>query len=82
LAFKITEECSACGACEPECPNEAISEGEDVYIIDSDKCTECVGYHDTQQCAEVCPMEACVSDPEHSETQEELLEKKNRLSPE
>lgn len=82
MAFKITEECSACGACEPECPNEAISEGEDVYVIDPDKCTECAGYYDTQQCAEVCPMEACVPDPEHSETQEELLEKKNRLHPE
>ncbi|MBI4743655.1 MAG: YfhL family 4Fe-4S dicluster ferredoxin [Actinobacteria bacterium] len=82
MAFKITEECSACGACEPECPNEAITEGEDIYIIDPDKCTECMGYYDTQQCAEVCPMEACVADPDHQETEEELLEKKKRLHPE
>lgn len=78
MAFKITEDCTACGICEEECPNNAISEGEDVFIIDPDLCTECLGFFDTQQCAEVCPMEACVPDPENQESQEELLEKKKR----
>jgi len=65
MAFKITEECIACGACEPECPVQAISEGEDIYVIDPNKCVECVGYHDTQQCASVCPVDACIPDPAH-----------------
>lgn len=65
MAFKITEECTACGLCEEECPVAAISEGGDIYVIDPDKCLECVGYHETQQCAEVCPVAACVPDPEH-----------------
>ena len=65
MAFKITEDCISCGACESECPNQAISEGETIYVIDFNKCTECVGHFDTQQCAEICPVDACVADPEH-----------------
>ncbi len=65
MAFKITEDCISCGACESECPNQAISEGETIYVIDFNKCTECVGHFDTQQCAEICPVDACVTDPEH-----------------
>lgn len=80
MAYKITEECISCGACEPECPNEAISEEEDIYVIDPEKCTECVGYFDESQCAEVCPVDCCIPDPDHEETKEELLEKKKRLS--
>mgnify|MGYP001310657315 CR=1 FL=1 len=80
MAYKITEECISCGACEPECPNEAISEAEDIYVIDPEKCTECVGYFDESQCAEVCPVDCCIPDPDHQETKEALLEKKKRLS--
>jgi len=65
MAFKITDDCSACGLCEPECPNSAISEGDDIFEIDSEKCQECEGNFDTQQCAEVCPVEACIPDPDH-----------------
>jgi len=65
MAFKITDDCSACGLCESECPNSAISEGEDIFEIDSEKCKECEGNFDTQQCAEVCPVEACIPDPDH-----------------
>jgi len=65
MAFKITEECISCGACEPECPVQAISEGDDRYVIDWTKCVECVGHFDTQQCASVCPVDACVPDPDH-----------------
>ncbi len=81
MAFKITEDCISCGACEAECPNQAISEGETIYVIDSTKCTECVGSHDTQQCAEICPVDACVANPEHQETKEQLLEKWQGLHP-
>jgi len=107
----ITDECINCGACEPECPNNAIYEGGaewkfedgtslsgtlttpsgkninasevnepvdmDVYYIVTDKCTECVGFHDEPQCAAVCPVDCCVDDPEHEETEEQLLAKKD-----
>ena len=63
MATMITEECINCGACEPECPNEAISEGEDIYIIDPNLCTECVGFHDYEACQAVCPVECCIPDP-------------------
>jgi ferredoxin len=76
MAYKITDECISCGACEPECPNEAISEGETIYDIDPDKCTECVGSHETPKCAEVCPIDdCCIPDDEHKESKEQLLEK-------
>jgi ferredoxin len=67
MATHITEECINCGACEPECPNEAISEGDDTYVIDPSLCTECVGFHDYEACQAVCPVECCVPDPEHRE---------------
>ncbi len=76
MAYKITDECISCGACEPECPNEAISEGETIYDVDPDKCTECVGSHETPKCAEVCPIDdCCIPDDEHKESKEQLLEK-------
>jgi ferredoxin len=110
MAIKITDECINCGACEPECPNNAIYEGGnewrfsdgtslkggiltlkgqsldaeaaqepgamDVYFIVTDKCTECVGFHDEPQCAAVCPVDCCIDDEDHRETKEELLAKK------
>jgi len=79
MAIKITEECINCGVCEPECPNEAITEGEDIFIIDPDLCTECLGFFDEAQCAEVCPVDCCVPDENHEETQEELMEKKKKI---
>ena len=81
MAFKITDECIACGSCESECPNEAISEGPDKYVIDPNKCTECVGFYNTQQCLDVCPVEAPQKDPDHEETQEQLLAKFRKLHP-
>lgn len=111
MAIMITDECINCGACEPECPNNAIYEGGaewsyadgtslkgsvtsptvgevdaekphepenmDVYYIVSDKCTECVGFHDEPQCAAVCPVDCCVDDPDHEETEDQLLAKKD-----
>ncbi len=81
MAYKITDDCISCGACETECPNEAISEGETIYVIDPNKCTECVGAHDSSQCAEICPVDACVTDPDHQESHEQLLEKYKALHP-
>ncbi|MBM3187890.1 MAG: YfhL family 4Fe-4S dicluster ferredoxin [Chloroflexi bacterium] len=81
MAYKITDECIACGACEAECPNEAISEGSEFYVIDPDKCTECVGFYDTQQCFEVCPVEAAQPDPDHVESHDQLLAKFRKLHP-
>jgi len=113
MAIMITDECINCGACEPECPNNAIYEGgvewaiadgsgvsgdytlingetvdadnqntpisDDFYYIVSDKCTECKGFHDEPQCAAVCPVDCCIPNPDHVETEEALLAKKDRL---
>ena len=114
MAIIITDECINCGACEPECPNNAIYEGGaewkysdgtglrgiitplnktgevdsdgsnapvsmDVYYIVSDKCTECVGFHDEPQCAAVCPVDCCVDDENWRESKEDLLAKKATL---
>lgn len=110
MAIKITEECINCGACEPECPNNAIYEAgaewkmsdgttlkgsitttlgknlvaessqtplsAEVYYIVTDKCTECVGFHDEPQCAAVCPVDCCVDDPDYRESKETLLARK------
>jgi len=79
MALKITEECISCAACEPECPNQAIAEGDDIYVIDAEKCTECVGHFDEMQCVSVCPVDCCVPDPDHEETEEQLVEKAKGL---
>ena len=81
MATYITEECINCGACEPECPNEAISEGDDIYVIDPKLCTECVGFHDHEACQAVCPVECCLPDPKNVETEEVLLAAPRRCTP-
>jgi ferredoxin len=82
MATYITDECINCGACEPECPNEAISEGDDIYVIDPNLCTECVGHFDEEQCQAVCPVDCCLPDPNHEETEEQLIEKAKKIHPE
>ncbi len=79
MALLINDECVNCGVCEPECPNNAISEGDDIYVIDSSKCTECVGHFDEPQCVEVCPVDCIPKDPNHEETKEELQAKYDSL---
>lgn len=113
MAIYITDECINCGACEPECPNNAIYEGgvewrmadgtkvtgeytlgngtvvdadaynppveEDIYYIVPDKCTECVGFHEEPQCAAVCPVDCCLPDPDHEESQMVLANRQLRL---
>jgi len=81
MAYKIIEECISCGACEPECPNQAISEGDTLYVINPDRCTECVGSFKSSRCAEVCPTEAAIPDPAHVESKEQLLAKWRKLHP-
>ncbi len=81
MALHILENCTACDACVIECPNEAITEGDPIYVIDAFKCTECVGAHDEPQCQLVCPVDLCiVPNPEFSETKEELQEKYDLLN--
>jgi len=81
MATTITEECINCGACEPECPNEAISEGDDIYVIDPKLCTECVAFHDYEACQAVCPVECCVPDPNNLEAEEILLDRARKIHP-
>ena len=97
MSYLINEECINCGACEPECPNKAIYAGgeeyelngemhpalsEEFYYIVPEKCTECVGFHDEKQCVSVCPVDSCVPNPNHVESQEQLIEKARILHPE
>jgi ferredoxin len=112
MAIMITDECINCGACEPECPNNAIYESgaewawadgnslsgtvtvdgetidvskrfapksDDTYYIVTNKCTECVGFHEEPQCAAVCPVDCCIPDPDHVESQDVLMSKKERM---
>jgi len=72
MALMITDECINCDVCEPECPNDAIYQGDEIYEIDPALCTECVGHFETSQCVEVCPVECIVVNPEHEESRQEL----------
>jgi NAD-dependent dihydropyrimidine dehydrogenase PreA subunit len=82
MATMITNECINCGACEPECPNNAISQGDPVFVIDPQLCTECVGFHDYEACAAVCPVDCCVTDPNNIESEEALVVRARALHPE
>jgi len=79
VALIITDECINCDVCEPECPNDAISQGEVIFYINPSKCTECVGHYDTPQCVEVCPVDCIPLDPIHVESNEQLQEKYRAL---
>ena len=96
MATVITSECINCGACEPECPNTAIYAGgaqweykgqmhdalsNDFYYIVPEKCTECVGHFDQEQCAAVCPVDCCVADPNRVETEDVLLARAKEIHP-
>lgn len=80
MALLITEECINCDVCEPACPNEAISEGDDIYVIDPDLCTECVGHFDEPQCVVICPVDCIPKDPDHIESESDLLAKYKRIT--
>ena len=80
MAYMITEECSNCGACESICPGGGISRGADTFVIDPARCTECVGHFDEPQCQQVCPVDCIPLDPNHIETEEQLLAKYHKLT--
>ncbi|GAA4091384.1 YfhL family 4Fe-4S dicluster ferredoxin [Zhongshania borealis] len=79
MALIITDECINCDVCEPECPNEAIYQGDSIYEIDPNRCTECVGHFDEPQCQLVCPVDCIPLDPAFMETEDQLMEKYEKL---
>jgi len=81
MALFINEECSSCGACEPECPNQAISEGDSTYVINPELCTECVGFAAEPACKGVCPTDSIGEHATIKETRDQLLAKFKRLHP-
>ena len=80
MSLKITQECINCDVCEPECPNQAIFQGIEIYQIDPSRCTECVGHFEQPQCVEICPVNCIPLDPDHAETPEQLRDKYRRLT--
>lgn len=80
MSLIITDECINCDVCEPECPNNAIYQGEVIYVIDPNKCTECVGHYDQPQCQEVCPIDCIPLDPNNVESKDELWQKYGQLT--
>ncbi len=75
MSLLITDQCTNCDVCVPECPNTAISMGTDTYIIDPNKCTECEGHFEASQCVAICPMDCIIPDPDRVETKDQLLAK-------
>ncbi len=75
MSLIITDDCINCDVCEPECPNSAISQGEEIYEIDPNLCTECVGHYDEPQCVQVCPVDCIPLDANNVESQDELMDK-------
>lgn len=75
MALKILDACINCDMCDPECPNQAISLGEEIYEINPDLCTECIGHYDNPTCVSVCPIDCIIVDPERVESEDELADK-------
>lgn len=80
MSLVITDECINCDVCEPECPNQAIYQGEEIYEIDASRCTECVGHFDVPQCQIVCPVDCIPLDTNHQESQTQLMDKYLKLA--
>lgn len=80
MALMITDECINCDVCEPECPNGAIYQGDEIYEIDPAKCTECVGHFDEPQCQQVCPVDCIPLNPDVVESRDQLMEKFLKLT--
>jgi ferredoxin len=80
VALLITDECINCDVCEPECPNDAISQGPEIYVINPRRCTECVGHFEAPQCIAVCPVNCIIIDPGHKESRSDLESKYERLN--
>lgn len=82
MSLFITDECINCDVCEPVCPNEAIYQGQEIYEIDPDLCTECVGHFDAPQCVDICPVDCIPLDPNNVETKDQLMNKYYKLTQE
>ena len=80
MALLIAEDCINCDLCEPECPNDAIFQGEEYFEIEPSKCTECIGHFTESQCIEICPINCIIVDPNNIETKEQLLKKHRDLT--
>ena len=80
MALRITDECINCDVCTPECPNEAIYMGPEIFHIQPDLCTECVGHHEQPQCLDVCPVDCIIPDPDVRESRDDLLLKVAKLA--
>ena len=80
MALKITEECINCDVCEPVCPNQAIYMGEQIYEINPNLCTECVGHYEIPQCVDICPIDCIPKDENYVETNDQLYQKYLLLS--
>lgn len=80
MALYITDQCINCDVCEPECPNDAIYQGEIIYEIEAAKCTECVGHFNEEQCVVICPVDCILVDPEHEESVDQLQQKYRDLT--
>ena len=80
MALYITDQCINCDVCEPECPNDAIYQGEFIYEIEAAKCTECVGHFDKEQCIVICPVDCILVDPENTESEQQLRDKYGLLT--
>jgi len=78
MALKITDECISCAACVIDCPNQAISEGPEYFVIDPKKCLECVGDYESPQCVNTCPVDCIIEDPDHQETQQALMARREQ----
>jgi len=79
MSLLINDECINCDVCEPECPNSAITQGDEIYEIDPNLCTECVGHFDEPTCIEVCPVDCILVDPDNKESKETLQLKYEKL---
>ncbi len=80
MVMMITDECINCDVCEPACPNDAISQGAEIYEIDPNLCTECLGHFDKPQCVEVCPIDCIPLNPDIKESKDELMQKYIRIT--
>ena len=80
MALLITDQCINCDMCLAECPNQAIFEGNKIYEIDTERCTECVGFYERQTCVDVCPIACIIPDLKHQENHEQLLNRFYYLS--
>ncbi|MEE3003473.1 MAG: YfhL family 4Fe-4S dicluster ferredoxin [Pseudomonadota bacterium] len=80
MALKILKDCINCDVCEPACPNDAISQGEEIFDIDPNLCTECVGHYDSPECQAICPVDCIILDPDHVESKQELQNKYEKIT--